>query len=111
MTIWLDAHLSPFLARWLENTFDVKGQSVRDLGLRDADDLQIFKAARKESAIVMTKDSDFPDLLDRFGPPPQVIWITCGNTSNANLRKILSAKLPKALRLISAGEKLVEISD
>jgi predicted nuclease of predicted toxin-antitoxin system len=38
----------------------------------------------------MTKDSDFVALLDRFGPPPQVIWITCGNTSNARLKEILT---------------------
>jgi predicted nuclease of predicted toxin-antitoxin system len=39
---------------------------------------------------VMTKDSDFVDLVERLGSPPQVIWLTYGNTSNARLRHILS---------------------
>ncbi len=57
----------------------------------------------------MTKDSDFVDLVDRLGAPPQIIWLTCGNTSNVRLQEILSSVLPKALELLSSGEKLVEI--
>jgi predicted nuclease of predicted toxin-antitoxin system len=84
--------------------------ALRDLGLRDANDRAIFFAAKQASAIVMTKDSDFSRLLDDYGPPPQVIWITCGNTSNTRLRQILISALPKALELLEAGEKLVEIT-
>ena len=58
----------------------------------------------------MTKDRDFVDLIERLGPPPQVIWITCGNTSNAVLQRILSVALPKALALLESGEPLVEIT-
>jgi predicted nuclease of predicted toxin-antitoxin system len=58
---------------------------------------------------VVTKDSDFVLLLDQFGPPPQVIWVTCGNTSNARLKEIVSAVFAKAVQLLQAGESLVEI--
>ncbi len=64
----------------------------------------------KLTVILMTKDSDFVDLVDRLGAPPQIIWLTCGNTSNARLQEILSATLPAALELFRAGEALVEIS-
>jgi predicted nuclease of predicted toxin-antitoxin system len=87
-----------------------KRRAVRDLGLRDAADKEIFEAARQEKVVVMTKDSDFVLLLDRLGPPPQVIWVTCGNTSNARLKEILTNTLPKALDLLNLGEKLVEIN-
>ncbi|MDF5718318.1 MAG: DUF5615 family PIN-like protein [Rhizonema sp. NSF051] len=30
---------------------------------------------------MITKDSDFVDLVDRLGTPPQIIWLTCGDTS------------------------------
>jgi len=59
----------------------------------------------------MTKDIDFPQLLERMGSPPQVLWITCGNTSNARLKQVLQAALPTALKLLEQGEPLVEISD
>ena len=84
--------------------------AIRDLGLRDAEDKEIFEAARQEKAVVMTKDSDFVLLLDKLGAPPQVIWVTCGNTSNARLKEVLTHTLPKALDLLNLGEMLVEIN-
>jgi predicted nuclease of predicted toxin-antitoxin system len=57
----------------------------------------------------MTKDGDFSLLLDRYGPPPQIIWLTCGNTSNTNLKRILTSTLQQALDLLANGEKLVQI--
>jgi predicted nuclease of predicted toxin-antitoxin system len=58
----------------------------------------------------MTKDRDFVDFVERYGSPPQVIWLTCGNTSNARLKEILTATLPDAMELLRSGERLVEIT-
>jgi predicted nuclease of predicted toxin-antitoxin system len=108
--IWVDAHISPAVATWVAVELGHPACSVRDLGLRNAKDKDIFAAARQAGAIVMTKDSDFAEMVERLGPPPSVIWLTCGNTSNAALRGLLKTTLPKALDLISKGDKLVEIS-
>jgi predicted nuclease of predicted toxin-antitoxin system len=105
-TIWIDAHFSPAIATWITDTFGVTALALRDLGLRDAEDPEIFEAAKAQGVIFMTKDSDFVDLVDRLGAPPQIIWLTCGNTSNEILRSVL----PEALELLRSGEKLVEIS-
>jgi predicted nuclease of predicted toxin-antitoxin system len=59
----------------------------------------------------MSKGEDFAALVGQQGPPPHVLWITCGNTSNAALRAILETGLPTAIELIRRGEPLVEISD
>jgi len=107
----IDAQLSPILAAWIEQTFGVTARPIRDLGLQVAKDKEIFEAARKEGAIVLTKDRDFVSLLERLGAPPQIIWITCGNTSNARLKEILRQTLSAALDLVRKGERLVEISD
>jgi predicted nuclease of predicted toxin-antitoxin system len=110
MKIWLDAQLSPALAPWMSAQFAVSAVAVRDLGLRDSADREIFFAAREALAILITKDSDFVRLLENFGPPPRVIWLTFGNTSNARLKKIFAQTLTRALDLIQAGEIVVEIS-
>jgi predicted nuclease of predicted toxin-antitoxin system len=110
MTIWIDAQMSPAIAAWVSSNFAVSAVAIREVGLREAKDTEIFQAARREKAIVMTKDSDFVLLLDRLGAPPQVIWVTCGNTSNARLKEILTNTLPKALELLKSGEELVEIN-
>jgi len=109
MTIWVDAHLSPATATWITITFGITALALRDVGLRDAEDPEIFEVARARGVIFITKDSDFADLVDRLGTPPQVIWLTCGNTSNARLKEILNSTLPEALELLRSGEALVEI--
>lgn len=72
---------------------------------------QIFMSARAAGAVVMTKDADFVALLAHHGPPPQVLWVTCGNTSNARMREILTATWANARTLLAAGEPLVELAD
>lgn len=67
-------------------TLRITAIPLRDLGLRDAEDTEIFACAKAEGVILMTKDSDFAELVNRLGSPPKVIWLTCGNTSNAELR-------------------------
>jgi predicted nuclease of predicted toxin-antitoxin system len=111
--IWLDAQLSPSVAEWLKGSEGVAEAFAIQLDpdLRSARDTEIFSKAGEAGAVVMTKDRDFVDLLHRLGPPPQVIWVTCGNTSNRMMRRILSSALPDALTLLRSGEPLVEISD
>ena len=97
MNLWLDAQLSPLLAEWIGKNFQVSAVALRELGLRDAEDQEIFDAAKTQDAIVMTKDAYFVLLLERFGPPPKIIWIRCGNTSKERMREILSRQLSTAL--------------
>ena len=111
MKFWIDAQLSPALAPWITDTFAVEAFSVQRLELRDASDEEIFFAARAEKAIVMTKDQDFVQLLERLGPPPQVVWVTCGNVSNAQMRDILRQDFRSTLLLLQQGKSLVEIPD
>jgi predicted nuclease of predicted toxin-antitoxin system len=111
MILWIDAQLSPALARRLSDTFGVTVHAVRDLGLRDAKDLPIFHAARESGAVIMRKDSDFVLLLERFGPPPPILRMTCGNTLKARLQEISRTSFPEARARLEQGEPLVEISD
>ena len=45
MIFWLNAQL-PSLAKWLTETFGVNTVTLQDLGLQDAQDIEIFNAAR-----------------------------------------------------------------
>jgi len=108
----VDAQLSPAIVAWINRTFDdIEAESVRSLGLRDATDVEIFEKAKMEDVIVLSKDDDFIQLIEHRGTPPKLIWITCGNTSNAKMREILSKTLLKAKELLESDESIVEISD
>lgn len=110
MEVWIDAQLSPALALWInELNNGITACSVRALGLRDASDEEIFRQAKARNAIVMSKDVDFVRLLEKHGPPPQIIWITLGNTSNANMMLTLKKHFPAIVQLLQNNEPLIEI--
>ncbi len=109
MIIWIDAQLPPTLAEWIVGTFGVNAISLRELGLRDAKDIEIFEAAKQPNVVIMSKDSDFVDLVCRLGAPPQILWLTCGNVTNRNLRELLIATLLEAIEQLQQGEIVVEI--
>lgn len=111
MEIWIDAQLSPSLALWINQHYHsiFTAHSIRSLGLRDAGDEFIFQKAKTKKAVIMSKDADFVKLLERFGTPPQLIWITSGNTSNARMREILEKYFPIIIDMLNNGEPLIEI--
>jgi len=111
MNIWIDAQLPPTLSNWISSNFDIAATSLKELSLRDAKDIEIFEAAKFAKAVIMTKDSDFVDLVCRLGTPPQIIWITCGNVTNRSLRQLLTLTLSAALEQIKLGEAIIEISN
>ena len=95
----------------MTSTQGIEAFAVRDLGLRDAKDQEIFLAAREAGAIVMTKDSDFVAILDQLGSPPQIVWLTIGNTSNAHLREVLGRRFRTVVSLLESSEALVELGE
>lgn len=108
---WVDAQLPPAFVRTLTKAANLDVQHVVDVSLLSAADATIFDAARANAVrMVFTKDEDFLALLDRFGPPPQIVWITCGNIRNAVLNALVLAAWPRVEELLRAGEPLVEIS-
>jgi predicted nuclease of predicted toxin-antitoxin system len=43
------------------------------------------------------------------GPPPQVLWITLGNTANANTKEVFKNILRQAIAPFTGSEALVEV--
>lgn len=111
MILWLDNHLPPALASWMRVALDVECFPIRDLNLQRASDIEIFMSARGAGAVVVTKDGDFAALVGQHGPPPQVVLVTCGNTSNARLREVVEAGWATVRSMLEQGEPLVELGE
>jgi len=110
VTFWLDDHLDPKLAAWLGSTFGIIAKTLTECGLHGAKDPVLYDAARRLGSIVMvTKDSDFVDLVQRKGHPPQVLWLNFPNMATIRIQVKLRATFPDALKLLEAGEPIVEI--
>jgi predicted nuclease of predicted toxin-antitoxin system len=91
MTVIVDAQLSPLIARWLANRFGVEATHVSEAGQLHA------------------SDRDFVEIVRLSGPPPRVIWVTRGNTSNRRVAVNLEKTFEQALQMPKSGESLVEI--
>lgn len=111
MTLWIDNQLPPAIAAWMRATTSIECIPVRDLNFERASDSEIFSAARRANVVVMTKDADFVKLLEERGPPPRVVIVTCGNTSNVRLRHLIQTAWPTIVAMLDCGEVLVELGD
>ena len=53
------------------------------LDLESADDKHIWRYAKDNDYIIVTKDADFYELSSIYGQPPKIIWLKIGNQSKA----------------------------
>ena len=109
LLIWVDAQLPPVLSQWIEAPGKIRAVHISEVGLLRAEDPEIFEKARAAGAVVLTKDEDFVQLQERLGAPPQLVWLTCGNLSNRQLKHRLLSRWQRAIELLRVGEPLVEI--
>ena len=58
-------------------------------GLDEHEDNYIWEFAKTNEFTIITKDSDFNELLLVNGYPPQVIWIRIGNCKIADIERII----------------------
>ena len=61
--------------------------------------------------MLVSKDSDFVELVSRHGPPPRLLWVTCGNATNTRLRGVFTSVFGDACSLLEEGRAIVEIGD
>ena len=82
--LWLDMQLSPMLAKWIESNLGIRAISSYDLFINNEKDEVIFlKAKEKSNVLLLSKDHDFLDIMNRLQPPPKLIWLTMGNCANS----------------------------
>jgi predicted nuclease of predicted toxin-antitoxin system len=90
MSFLLDQNISFRVAGLLSSTFD-NVKHVKQLGLVDAYDLDIWKYAKTNNYTIITFDSDFIDFAILKGYPPKIIWLRFGNASNLKIvNKLIS---------------------
>lgn len=88
MNFLVDAQLPRIIAtRLIEQGHDAKHTLDLPDGNRTTD-ATICAVAEKENRVVMTKDADFVNSFLLLRKPPQLLLISTGNITNANLEAI-----------------------
>lgn len=88
MKLLFDQNLSPRLTRLLSDIY-VGSVHVREVGLRDADDLAIWEYAKLQGYAIVSKDSDFQQRSLLQGAPPKFIWLRVGNCTTKQIESLL----------------------
>jgi predicted nuclease of predicted toxin-antitoxin system len=75
-----------------------------------SDDCEIWRLAKNEGFVIVTKDQDFALMADREGETaPQVVWVRTGNCRKTVLLAAFNALLPKLRQLLEDGQTVIEI--
>jgi len=104
----VDAQLPPALARLLTQHGHV-AEHVHDIGLGHAPDREIWRIAGERSAILITKDEDFANLVVLEETEVAVVWIRAGNTTRRALLEWFDPLIDRIVATIDGGEKLIEL--
>jgi predicted nuclease of predicted toxin-antitoxin system len=103
----VDAQLPPSLAEALRQA-GCEAVHVIDLGLLAATDQQIWDEAISRSAVLVTKDRDFPLRRAARNDGPAILWVRVGNASNRKLIEQALRALPAIVDAIERGESVIE---
>ena len=108
MKILIDAQLPPALAKMLcEQGADAV--AVRDIGLRDASDSEIWHYALQNQAAIVTKDEEFIERSLTSQQAPVIIWLRIGKSTNRMLQQWVLPLWPEVVRRINAGDRVIEV--
>jgi predicted nuclease of predicted toxin-antitoxin system len=88
MKLLFDQHLSFKLCRQLADLFPESSQ-VRLLGLDRIEDRALWEFAKNNGYTLVSLDADLADLAVLLGPPPQLIWLRCGNQRTDVIENLL----------------------
>ena len=109
MKFIVDAQLPPALARLLRES-GCDAFAVREIGLREANDAEIWRYAVQQQAAIVTKDEDFAERSLYSRDQPVIVWLRIGNTSNQALLRWFVPLWPEIMRRIELGDRLIEVS-
>ena len=88
MRLLFDHNLSPKLVFLLAEQYPGSSH-IASVALDKASDNDVWTYARASGFSIVTKDSDFNDLLLMRGFPPKVIWLRLGNCTTRQVADVL----------------------
>lgn len=103
--IWIDMHISPIIAKWLSEETGWIVKSSYTLQFNTVEDLTIYYKAKESGRVILiSKDSDFPEIISRLGSPPKLIVINIGNCSNKEMWSFIKSRIYKAVEILNTEQ-------
>ncbi len=90
MKLLFDQNLSPKLPARLADLHP-DSDHVLNLGLDQASDEDVWDFAQTNGFTIVTKDTDYPNLVTHRGHPPKVLWLRIGNCTTRQVEDAIRA--------------------
>ncbi len=100
MKLLFDQNISRKILPLIAELFPFSEQ-VYLLGLHEAEDMEIWDFAKNHCYTIVTKDSDFHELVLIYGIPPKIIWLRCGNVTNHFIVQLILRKSKDIIEFLS----------
>ena len=108
MKLLFDANVSHRLVHTLASEYP-ESVHVRNVGLRGAEDHEIWDHAWAHGFAIVSKDTDFRERSYLEGFPPKIIWLDVGNAGTATIASLLRSELERVERFGTQEETSVLI--
>ena len=103
MKLLFDQNLSWRLSSKLAEIFP-DSFHVRDVGMKESQDVDIWEYAKENGYVIVTKDMDFQQRSLLFGHPPKVVRLRVGNCK-AQMIEDLLRRYSEIIHLFGADTK------
>lgn len=110
MKLLFDQNLSRKLPLRLADIFS-SSMHVITLGAERAADVDIWRIAKTEDYVIITKDDDFRQRAFLYGHPPKVILLTLGNCTTDLVEQTIRAHIEEINEFELDGSALLLIPD
>ncbi len=100
--------LPPSMVRRLADIWPEAKHVVTEYGASFPDE-SVWAEAKAQGYTIITKDSDFSDVMRHTGPPPQAVRLMIGNATPAELEAYLRAYAGEIEGFVASGERYREI--
>ena len=99
---WLDNQISPVIAKWMNEATGFTFKSSYILNFKTTSDHEIFQTAKKQgNVVIVTKDGDFTNFVNTFGPQPKLLCIRIENCDNKVLFNFILSRFNRAVQLLT----------
>ncbi len=88
MKLLFDQNLSWRLPKKLADLY-ADSQHVRETGMKESQDIDIWEYAKANALVIVTKDMDFQQRSLLFGHPPKVVRLRIGNCTVQTIEELL----------------------
>ena len=108
MKFLVDHQLPAALARFIAAQGH-EAEHVRDLGLKEAHDVVIWRHANARGLVIISKDEDFTFLATVASGTAKLVWVRLGNCRKKALLEAFGDQLPRIVSELESGSRIVEL--